>query len=131
MEGLSHALSSAATRGSISGITVCSGAPKITHLLFTDDSFLFFKASTQEANVIKDILHRYEALSGQAINLQKSGILFSSNVDSVLITAISVLLNVSKSIEDSHYLGLSSLVGKSKKSVFNYLNDRVCSKIEG
>lgn len=69
MEGLSYALNSAATSGSISGVTVYNGAPKVTHLLFDDDSFLFFKANTHEATTIKDILRRYEALSCQSINL--------------------------------------------------------------
>lgn len=73
-------MKTAAGNGNISGITVCNGAPRVTHLLFTDDIFLFFKANIQEATIVKSILHRYEALSGQVVNLQKSGILFNTNV---------------------------------------------------
>ncbi|KAL8094027.1 hypothetical protein AgCh_035785 [Apium graveolens] len=84
-----------------------------------------------EATAVKDIIHRYEALSGQAINLQKSGILFSTNVGTATKAEISDVLNVRNSIENSNYLGLPSFIGKSKKAVFNYLKDRVWSKIEG
>lgn len=51
--------------------------------------------------------------------------LFSINVGITIKTNISDILNVHNSIKDSNYLGLPSFVGKSKKSVFNYLKDRV------
>lgn len=56
VEGLSMSLKSAATDASIQGCRICTGAPAITHLLFVDDSFLFFKANTEQANSIKEIL---------------------------------------------------------------------------
>lgn len=49
VEGLSKDLSSAARNGSIKGCKICNTAPAITHLLFADDSFLFFNASSNEA----------------------------------------------------------------------------------
>lgn len=45
VEGLSLSLKDAANRSSISGCRICPHAPAITHLLFADDSFLFFKAN--------------------------------------------------------------------------------------
>lgn len=55
-------------------------APPITHLLFADDNFLFFKTTTEESTSIKQIINSYELFSRQAVNFQKSGIFFSSNV---------------------------------------------------
>lgn len=52
----------------------------MTHLLFADDSFLFYNATSEETLEVKAILAKYEELSGQAINLQKFGIFFSANV---------------------------------------------------
>lgn len=131
VEGLSRALSLAAARNEITGIQICTDAPRITHLLFADDSFLFFKANNQEAAVIKSLLLRYESLSSQTINFQKSGIMFSANVQNDLRTNISGILDAHNSLQDSKYLELPSLIGKSKKNVFNFLKDRVWERIEG
>lgn len=64
VEGMSRALSLAAARGEITGSQVCTNVPKITHMLFAYDSFLFFKVNNQEAIAIKSLLQRYESLSG-------------------------------------------------------------------
>ncbi|KAL8111232.1 hypothetical protein AgCh_019083 [Apium graveolens] len=80
VEGLSLALKSAATRGIISGCCISNSAPSVTHLLFADDSFLFFKATSSESQAIKEVLNSYEAASGQAVNFQKSAVFFSANV---------------------------------------------------
>jgi len=55
-------------------------APAVSHLLFADDCFLFFKANESEAQVMKDILYTYESTSRQAISLPKSEIFCSRNV---------------------------------------------------
>ncbi|XP_058727146.1 uncharacterized mitochondrial protein AtMg00310-like [Vicia villosa] len=43
-------------RGDIYGIKICRNAPIISRLLFADNSFMFFRANTEETNVMKDIL---------------------------------------------------------------------------
>lgn len=68
VEGLSLFLKAAADRSSITGCHICPQDPAITHLLFADDSFSFFKANADEANDVKEVLTRYESLSGQAVN---------------------------------------------------------------
>lgn len=80
VDGLSHSLLRAANEGSISGCKISSNAPQITHLLFADYSFLFFKATEDEARAIKSLLNEYGYKSGQVVNYHKSGIFFSANV---------------------------------------------------
>lgn len=46
--------------GLIHGCTVARGAPSLSHLLFADDCYLFFKATVAEASCIKNVLLRYE-----------------------------------------------------------------------
>lgn len=70
-------------------------------------------------------------MSGQEINYQKSGIMFSSNVRTDKQVQLAAILGVHNDISNSHYLGLPSLVGRSKKRVFGYVKDRVVKRIQG
>jgi len=58
-EGLSILLQQAESRGDIHGIKVARGAPSVSHLLFADDTLLFFKANTRESQTVKDVLDLY------------------------------------------------------------------------
>lgn len=98
--------------------------------MFADDSFLFCKATTAEANEVRAVLQKYELQSGQAINLQKSGIYFSANVRLDKQEEIKELLRIHNESGSGHYLGLPSLIGRSKKMVFNFLKDRIWNKIQ-
>lgn len=131
VEGLSASITQAALSGKIKGCQISTDAPPITHLLFADDSFLLFKANMHEANQIKLVLKEYEVLSRQAINFQKSGIFFSANVRRDKQRDITEVLGVMNDLRDTKYLGLPSLIGKAKKRVFNFLTDRVRSRIQG
>lgn len=128
VEGLFELLKSAAASGQIKGCRICTSAPSVTHLLFVDDSFLFFKANDTEARAVKSLLNSYETCSGQAVNYQKSAIFFSSNVIMDKQREIKQVLGVHKDIGDSKYLGLPSLIGRSKKTVFRYLKRQGYSK---
>lgn len=70
-------LNKAALNGQIHGVSIAKDAPKINNLFFTNDSILFSRANDQEACVIVDILNKYEGLSGQQINVDKSELSFS------------------------------------------------------
>lgn len=58
-EGLSNAIDVTSSNNEISGCQICESAPVVSHLLFADDSFLFFKASTVEATNVKSLLVSY------------------------------------------------------------------------
>ena len=49
-EGLSALLHRAEERHAIHGIVVCRRAPRISHLLFADDSLVFYRATLEECN---------------------------------------------------------------------------------
>jgi len=129
-EGLSAIIKHRELQGSIHGIRICRTAPSISHLLFAYDSFMFCKATSSEAQHLKDILSSYEQASGKAINYSKSAITFSSNADQALISTIKNILGVTNSIGNSKYLGLPSMVGRNKSSIFSYLKDRVWKKCQ-
>ncbi|KAL8124645.1 hypothetical protein AgCh_012338 [Apium graveolens] len=130
VEGLSIALDNTAARGEIHGCRISTSAPEITHLLFADDSFLFFKAEVSEVLKIKSILEEYAVKSGQSINFQKSGIFYSSNVRREKQVEFSEILGVSNDISSSNYLGLPALIGRSKKRMFGFLKEKVSRKLQ-
>ena len=78
-----------------------------------------------------NILSKYESESGQPINCQKSGIFLSKNVAQGTRHSISDIIGESTPLNTGKYLGLPSLMGKSKKSVFNFLRDRLGRRIQG
>ncbi|KAL8118342.1 hypothetical protein AgCh_016030 [Apium graveolens] len=131
VEGLSFLLTKAVENGKIHGCQINAQAPSVTHLLFADDSFLFFKASSEEANEVVSVLQKYEKQSGQAINFLKSGIFFSSNVRMDKQQEIKELLEVHSDLSAGHYLGLPSLIGRSKKKVFDFIKDKMWKRIQG
>ena len=78
-EGLSSMLRKATENRELHGITSRRGGVKISHLLFADDRLLFCEATLGECHLLLEILAKYEAASRQAINRQKSSLLFSRN----------------------------------------------------
>lgn len=64
------------------------------------------------------------------MNFQKSGVFFSSNVRVDKQGELTEILGVTTALEDSKYLGLPSLVGRSKKKVFGFVKDKVWKHIQ-
>lgn len=50
-------------------------------MLFADDSLFLCRASVEEVNVFQGILKTYGEATGQAVNLNKSSLTFSSLID--------------------------------------------------
>jgi hypothetical protein len=62
--GLSTLLQDAVDNHTIEPLKVCRTAPGVSHLLFADDSLLFFKAQELQAQRVKDILDTYASRTG-------------------------------------------------------------------
>jgi len=93
-EGLSSLIRDAEACGALTGTKIFRRAPPVSHLLFVDDCFLFFRAEEGEATVMKNILSLYETASRQAISLPKSEIYCSRNVPDPLKQTITNILGV-------------------------------------
>lgn len=76
-EGLTALINQAAAEGRITGVKICDEAPVVTHLFCADDSIAFCNATVEEAEVMSEILSKYEQCSGQKVNLEKSEVYFS------------------------------------------------------
>ena len=117
--------------GRLHGVSICRRAPSISHLLFADDSLLFCRANQEEVQVIFEVLQTYAALSGQCINCEKSSVYFSNNTRSEQSDKIKMALGIREVEQFESYLGLPTLVDRSKYQTFSFLKDRVWKKIQG
>ena len=59
-EGLSAMLKKEESEGHIKGVAVRRGAPRVSHLLFADDSIIFCRASIAECERVLKVLEGYE-----------------------------------------------------------------------
>jgi hypothetical protein len=115
----------------VQGIQIVQTAPKINHLLFADDSLLFFKATTSEARMVQDSISKYCNASGQKVNLAKSSIFFSKGCRQITRNEIKSILHMENESLNEKYLGLPTEVGRSTIGAFQYLKDRVWNKVQG
>ncbi|GAU37194.1 hypothetical protein TSUD_30590 [Trifolium subterraneum] len=128
-ECLTAFIHQAVGRGDLHGVRICRGAPEVSHLLFADDCFLFCRANVAEVNELMRILHTYEAASGQEVNLVKSEVFISRNMFQAAKEDLSRILGVKLVLGTGIYLGLPSMVGRSKKAIFSYIKDRIWKRI--
>ncbi|KAL9665283.1 hypothetical protein QQ045_020698 [Rhodiola kirilowii] len=76
-EWLSDKIHQYTLNGLIDGIKITRRAPTISHLLFADDSLLYFKITQNSVQLMRQLLNEYEVVSGQVVNFAKSEIMTS------------------------------------------------------
>ena len=130
-EGLSAMLQKDEFDTNLRGISVCRGAPRISHLLFADDCIVFCKASMDEGLKITKILEKYEKESGQKLNKEKTSLFFSKNTGREVQEAVKDMFEAEIILQHERYLGLPPLVERGKKKAFNRIKDQVGRKIAG
>lgn len=102
-DGLSALLRKNVDSRDITPVRVCRGAPGISHLLFADDTLLFFEASKIQAVKVKAILDAYGAATGQSLNYDKCSLLFGDACPAVVQDEVRAALQVtSHSFEDKY-----------------------------
>lgn len=55
---LSNSINRAMSSDTVSGCQISHSPPVVSHLLFADSSFLFFKANMEEAEVVKERIYK-------------------------------------------------------------------------
>jgi hypothetical protein len=74
-------------------------------------------------------LGRYEATSGQQLNLNKTSIFFSQNTSEERKLEITTLSGLQATQRYDTYLGLPALVGKSRFQAFQGIKDKVWKRL--
>jgi hypothetical protein len=130
-ERLSSLLQRAEANRWITGLPITRGGIRINHLLFADDSLLFCKANVFEWGRIQQLLNMYEKASGQKLNRDKTSIFFSKNTRRATKDHLLSLAGISSTRRYEKYLGLPSLVGKSRMEAFMGIKNRIWEQING
>ncbi|XP_060972000.1 uncharacterized protein LOC115703869 [Cannabis sativa] len=118
-------------RGWLHGCKVANGAPRVSHMLFADDSYLYCKATEMEARRIQEVLSKFELASGQKVNFSKSSIFYSANTLDTMKVRVNALLGMTTAIEGSLYLGLPSSMGRNKSAALGFLKNKVKNRLSG
>lgn len=103
----------------------------VSHLFFADDSLLFCKATNCECRKLVEILELYEAASRQKVNTEKSSIFFNHNTPQERRRDVIDILGPMQDTRHNKYLGLPSIIGRSKTEVFAEVKERVGKKLSG
>lgn len=93
-KGLHGLINKAITNGDIRGVSLCQNGPKLTHLLFVDESLIFYRAKESECQTLLDIIVKYEHASGQQINRTKTTLFFSKSTTVDMQTMIKDMIGV-------------------------------------
>ncbi|XP_021724731.1 uncharacterized protein LOC110692047 [Chenopodium quinoa] len=105
-------------------------SPKINHNLGCVDSAIS-KGQLCGCSKIVDILNIYEATSVQKINYEKSEVSFRKGVNVSKQGELVDLLQMRPVVKHEKYLGLPTIVGRSKRMVLAALKDRIWKKLQG
>ncbi|CAL1410255.1 unnamed protein product [Linum trigynum] len=131
IEGFAALLRQTISVEKLKGVKVALRAPRISHLFFTDDSYLFLIGSLQECENLIEVLNTYKELSGQRVNLAKSAVCFSKNVSGPDREFLREILGVGAVGVHDKYLGISSLIARSKMATFRFLEEKLLSRLQG
>ena len=103
----------------------------LSHLLFVDDSFLFFKNEKTSPITIQNTLAWYCRISGQSINLEKSELFCTPNMTQQDKASLANLLSVKLVSNPGKYLGLDFKLRGNIIVDFQDLITKVFTKLQG
>ncbi|GKV52575.1 hypothetical protein SLEP1_g59152 [Rubroshorea leprosula] len=110
---------------------ISRGGLSVSHLFFADDIMLFAKASHQQLDVILDCLNSFAGCSGLVLNLNKSKLFLSPNIQSVVANSFSAKCNIPLSANLGKYLGVPILHKRKTGSDYRFILEKIQSKLAG
>uniref|UniRef100_A0A803NZ56 Reverse transcriptase n=1 Tax=Cannabis sativa TaxID=3483 RepID=A0A803NZ56_CANSA len=130
-EVLSKFIARAERNGEISAVRIAKSAVPISHLLYADDSIFYFHATAANADSLMNYICKYEGWSGQRVNKQKSGLVFSPNTSRRCRDDIKESLGISCLNSREKYLRNPFFFTASKRRDNQFLKEKILSRLEG
>ncbi|KAL0405328.1 UNVERIFIED_CONTAM: hypothetical protein Slati_3846700 [Sesamum latifolium] len=124
-EAFSGLIRKAEKEGAIQGVAVSRSTHTVSHILFAEDTLIFCQATKEVLTRLQLILTSFEAASGLKINKHKSAMVFSKNVEEGVRFELVQVLGVVVVAKHDKYLGLPSVMGRSKKEMFEGIKERM------
>lgn len=114
--------------GHLQGLQISRNASSLSIILFADDTLLFAKATRSEASHLLDIIKAYSSASSQCINFFKSHVYFSRLIPLPLKWKILQIFHMREMLYNDKYLGLPTILGRSKQKALHWVEDCIYSK---
>lgn len=129
MELLSKMMIKLEKEGHVQGVKITRGSPSISHLFFADDSLFCFKADNFSCKKVRETIDIFCRVSGEAINFDKSSVIFSPNTPAPLKQVLKGILGTPSSDTLGRYLGCNVEVDGRSSQDFQPLMEKVQKKI--
>ncbi|KAI0496459.1 hypothetical protein KFK09_022776 [Dendrobium nobile] len=110
------------------GMRIATNVEKITHLLFADDVLVVAKAYSKNVRTLKKILKNYCGWTGQAINSQKSMVLYGKKVTKKRRRKLNKIMGF-KEVKELNYLGIKLALRRLKAKDYNITIDKAMSRL--
>lgn len=128
-DGLSVLIKHQERLGNIHGLCVCRRAPSVTHLLFADDSLLFFRANAAQAKTVRCLITTFKRCTDQLLSPAKCTMLINKNRDEGVVQQIRQILQLQQVEFEAKYLGLPTPNGRVRRSTFQPLEERFMKRM--
>ena len=115
----------------LKGIKIGRANQPLSHLLFADESFIFFKNDESSPQTIQNTLAWYYSLSGHSINLEKFKIYCSPNMIDLEKSNLTSLLGVKLVPSPGKYLGINFKLRRNRITDFQDLINKITNKLQG
>lgn len=113
----------------ITPLRICRQAMGISHLLFADDTLMFFKAEQQQAMAVKNVLNTYAKGTGQLINPGKCSIMFGEASPPVVQETIKGILQIEKDSFEEKYLSFPTPEVRMNKGKFQSIQEKIWKRV--
>ncbi|XP_059285202.1 uncharacterized protein LOC132038567 [Lycium ferocissimum] len=105
------------------------GSPRINHLSYADDTILFVSADQYSVKLMMRVLNRYEKVSGQLVNLNKSAFYVHEKVQSGLVSRLKQITGIRQGLFPFTYLGCPIFYSRNKISHYDTVVKKIAKRV--